>query len=158
MSKTIRVANGDWDVDSRGRFAYVGAEDPNSEGREKVAQDIACVLTQDVYADKSWGSGLATVEQHAILDAMSAHQGIISQLVHDAMLRLMAHQEAQTGLPDTERIRDYTVVVDKVPHQSLSYFYYLQVRTVAGEDVPLENPYIIELEQLADPNLLIEEA
>lgn len=158
MSKTIKVSNGDWSVDSRGRFSYVGDEDPNSDGREKVAQDLANVLSQEIYADRSWGSGLGTVEQNTILDTVNAHQGIISQLVHDAVLRLIAKQEAQTGLPDTERIRDYTVTVDRMPQKALSYFFYVQLRTVAGEKVPLNNPYVIELEQMADPALLNKES
>ena len=34
MSKTLRVANGDWYIDSRGRPIYI-------EDREKAAQDVA---------------------------------------------------------------------------------------------------------------------
>ena len=41
MSKTIRMANGDWDVEERGRFIDIGYCIKGSDGREKVAQDAA---------------------------------------------------------------------------------------------------------------------
>lgn len=157
MSKTIKVSNGDWDVDSRGRFIYIGDNVASSDGREKLAQDVANVLLQALYPDSSWGSGLGTVEQVTILDSLNAHQGVISQLVHDAILRLMAKQEEDTGLPDTERIERYTVTVDRMPQKALSYFFYVQVTSAAGETVPLNNPYVIELEQVSDPSLLDQE-
>lgn len=152
MSKTIKVSNGDWDVDERGRSSYVGSEVEGSSGREKCAQDVACCLLQDTYEDNSWGSALGNIEKAHVLDSTSAHRSLIQTMVSESMERLITKQGQIEDLPDTERIKDYTVTVNKIASQALSYAFYLAVTTVAGEDVPLENPYVIELEQVNDPN------
>lgn len=144
MSKTLRVANGDWDVDSRGRPIYI-------EGREKVAQDVANVLLQELYADASYGSELARVERSTIVDTANAHRAIIQTLVGEAVERLQALQEQEETIPREERIVDYTVIVDRMTQQQLAYSYYLAVTTEASND-PVEQTYVIEIEHVRDPS------
>lgn len=153
MSKTIKVSNGDLDVDARGRFSYIGEGVSGSSGREKCAQDLAAVLLQDLYADETWGSNLNLIEQGRVIDALNSHRARISMIVQDAVNRLMTLQDQDQDIPDTEKIKKFSVSVDRISGQQLSYVFLLSVETVSGDSVPLE-PYVIELEQVSDPNLI----
>jgi hypothetical protein len=146
MSKTIRVANGDWYIDPRGRSVWV-------ENREKVSQDLACFLLQILYDDGSRGSELANIENSAILDAENAHKALIQTLVSEAVERLLVFQEQEEDIPDLEKIDEYSVYVERLSGQTLSYAYYLTVKTV-GSDEPVTDTFVVELEQTRDPNIL----
>lgn len=146
MSKTLRVANGDWYIDSRGRPAYI-------EEREKAAQDTACVLLQKLYADGSWGSELHRVEEGTIVDTINAHKALIQTLVSEAVERLMALQEQEEDIPDLEKIASYVVTVQRQVGRSLSYAYYLEIDT-EGSDEPVTQTYVVEIEQVRDPDLI----
>ena len=146
MSITIRVSNGDWYTDSRGRFIWISL-------REKVAQDVANAILQDLYSDGSWGSELNRAERSAIVDTISAHKALIQSLVSEAVDRLLVFQEQEEDIPDTEKIAEYTVIVERMPQKSLSYFYYLSVLT-EGSDEPLKQTYVIDLQQVNDPILM----
>jgi len=146
MSKTLRVANGDWYIDPRGRPEWV-------QEREKVSQDLACFLLQQLYEDGSRGSELATMENSAILDAENAHKALIQTMVSEAVERLLVFQEAEEDIPDLEKIDDYTVYVERISGETLAYAYYLSVKTV-GSDEPVTDTYVVELEHVRDPNIL----
>lgn len=146
MSKTLRVANGDWYIDPRGRSIWV-------ENREKVSQDIACFLLQELYDDGSRGSELANIENSAILDAENAHKALIQTMVSEAIERLLVFQEAEEDIPDLEKIDEYSVYVERLAGQTLSYAYYLTVKTV-GSDEPVTETFVVELEHTRDPNIL----
>ena len=146
--KTLTVQNGDLYVDSRGRFDYC-------TDRHKCAQEVANVLLQDSYEDGSWGSNLGNVEKGRIVDTANAHRALISSMAHEAIDRLMVKQD-QSDLGDKEKIKEYSVVVDKFPNQSLRYLFFVSVTTVAGESIP-GVPYSVQLEHRRDPELLLED-
>jgi hypothetical protein len=146
MSRTLKVSNGDWFFDSRGRALYI-------TGREKCAQDVANVQLQDLYPDGSWGSELNRMEKGAIVDAMNAHKTLIQVLVTESIERLQAFQEQEEAIPNDEKIQNISVAVDRMTNEPLSYVYFLAVETSA-KDEPLNQVYAIELQQVADPNLL----
>lgn len=145
MSKTLRVSNGDWAIDSRGRPIWV-------EEREKAAQDTANVLLQELTSDGSWGSELGKIEQGAVIDTVNAHRSLVQTLVTEAMDRLLLFQEQEEDIPDLEKIASFTVTVERLPQQSLSYAFYLNIKT-EGADEPITKPFVIEIEHVRDPNL-----
>jgi hypothetical protein len=145
VSKTLRVSNGDWAIDSRGRPIW-------AEEREKAAQDSANVLLQDLTSDGSWGSELGKIEQGAVIDTVNAHRSLVQTLVTEAMDRLLLYQEQEEDIPDLEKISSFTVTVERLPHQSLSYAFYLSIRT-EGADEPITKPFVIEIEHVRDPSL-----
>lgn len=144
MSKTIRVSNGDWESDERGRFTYI-------EDREKCAQDTACSLLQKLYANGLWGSELHRVEQGTVVDTVSAHKVLVETMVGEAVERLMAFQEQDDDISDLEKIRDFETTVARSASAALSYDYYLAVHT-EGSNEPVTQAYTVEIEQVRDPN------
>lgn len=145
MSKTLRVSNGDWAIDSRGRPTWI-------EEREKAAQDTANALLQDLTADGSWGSELGKIEQGAVIDTVTAHRSLVQTLVTEAMDRLLLYQDQDEDIPDLERIASFNVTVDRLTGQALSYAFYLEIVT-EGADEPITKPFVIEIEHVRDPNL-----
>jgi len=145
VSKTLRVSNGDWAIDSRGRPIWI-------DEREKAAQDAANVLLQELTSDGSWGSELSKIEQGAVIDTVTAHRSLVQTLVTEAMDRLLLHQEQEEDIPDLEKIASFTVTVERLPHQALSYAFYLNIRT-EGSDEPITKPFVIEIEHVRDPAL-----
>lgn len=145
MSKTLRVANGDWDIDSRGRPIWVTE-------REKAAQDVANVLLQELTSDGAWGSELGKIEQGAVIDTVNAHRSLVQTLVTEAIERLLLFQEQEEDIPDLEKIASFTVTVERLPHQALSYAFYLSILT-EGSNEPITKPFVIEIEHVRDPNL-----
>ncbi len=98
MSQTLRVSNGDWDIDSRGNPVFI-------TGREKVAQDVANVLLQALNEDSTWGSELGKIEQGSIIDTVNAHKSMVQTLVTEAMERLILFQEQEEDISDEEKKR-----------------------------------------------------
>jgi hypothetical protein len=145
VSKTLRVANGDWAIDSRGRPVWI-------EEREKAAQDTANVLLQDLTDDGSWGSELGKIEQGAVIDTVTAHRSLVQTLVTEALERLLLLQEQAENIPDLEKIASYNVTVERLPQQSLSYAFYLDLYTEASDE-PITKPFVIEIEHVRDPTL-----
>jgi len=119
--------------------------------REKAAQDVANVLLQDLTSDGSWGSELSKIEQGAVIDTVTAHRALVQTLVTDAMERLMLYQEQDEYITDLERIASFNVTVERLPHQALSYAFYLDIYT-EGFDEPVTKPFVIEIEHVRDPN------
>jgi hypothetical protein len=146
VSKTWRVSNGDIYFDSRGRATWI-------KEREKCAQDLANVLLQDLYDDGRWGCQLARMEDSQIVDAESAHKAVIQTLVSEAVERLIVFQEEDEDIPDLEKLDDFTVIVERIVQQSLSYIYFLSAETV-GSDEPVEQTFTVDLEHVRDPNLI----
>lgn len=145
MSKTIKVSNGDWAIDSRGRPIYI-------DEREKCAQDVAHVMLSELTDDATWGSELHKVEQGVIVDTVNAHKSLVQNLVTEAVERLITKQELEEDIPEEEKIASFNVTVERLPHQALSYAFFLSVLTEASDD-PIEQPFVIELEHVRDPNL-----
>jgi hypothetical protein len=145
VSKTLRVSNGDWAIESRGRPIWI-------DEREKAAQDAANVLLQDLTSDGSWGSELGKIEQGAVIDTVTAHRSLVQTLVTEAMDRLLLYQEQEEDISELEKIASYSVTVERLPHQSLSYAFYLSIQT-EGSDEPITKPFVIEIEHVRDPNL-----
>lgn len=145
MSKTLRVANGDWFIDSRGNPVW-------ATEREKAAQDVANVLLQDLTEDGSWGSELGKVEQGNVIDTVNAHRALVQTLVTEAIDRLILLQEQEEDIPELEKIDSFTVTVERIPQQALSYAFYLNVFTEGSEE-PITKPFVIEIEHVRDPNL-----
>jgi hypothetical protein len=139
------VSNGDWAIDSRGRPVWI-------DEREKAAQDTANVLLQELTSDGSWGSELGKIEQGAVIDTVNAHRSLVQTLVTEAMERLMLYQEQDEDIPDLEKIASFNVTVERLPHQALSYAFYLDIYT-EGADEPITKPFVIEIEHVRDPNL-----
>jgi len=156
MSKSIRCANGDWEAEERGRFSYIGDGIEGSDGREKCAQDVACTLLQDEYDDGSWGSKLGQVEKGRIVDSIAAHKGLINNMVQESLDHLVELQAEEEAIPDTERIGEYQVFVDRLQHMALSYMFYVKIETAAGQQVEGE-PYLVQLEHRRDPAVLTED-
>jgi len=120
--------------------------------REKAAQDTANVLLQELTSDSSWGSELGKIEQGATIDAANAHKSLIQPLVTEAMNRLLLFQEQDDYITNLEKIASYTVTVERLQHQSLSYAFYLEIYT-EGFDEPITQPFVVEIEHVRDPNL-----
>jgi len=145
VSYTLRVSNGDWAIDSRGNAVSI-------TGREKVAQDLANVLLQDLNSDGTWGSELGKIEKGAIVDTVNAHKALVQTLVTDAIERLILIQEQEDDISAEEKIATFSVTVERLPHQTLSYAFFLSVQTEATDE-PITKPFVIELEHVRDPNL-----
>jgi hypothetical protein len=144
MSITIRLAAGDYAVDSRGRFLYTESD------REKCAQDVSVVLLQDLYENGRWGNALNTRQSNSEIGARGIHKPIIQSDVSDAMNRLIALQQQDPALGAAEEIDKFTVTVSSQP-QNLHYAYVVEVqRRNIDQDDPLKLGYLVDLSHVRE--------
>lgn len=146
--KTIKVSDGDWDVNAAGRTSYV-------TGREKLAQDIANALLQSYNESLGYGSFLSTIEQRSpTLGTEEHHKLRIHQEVSDAIDRWIELQERDEDLTDEETIAGFNVLVER-GEQDLYYYYFLSVQSEAGDESVVK-AYEIKLGHKKDPDLDLE--
>jgi hypothetical protein len=144
MSTTIRLAAGDYYVDSRGRFYYTESD------REKCAQDVACTLLQDVYPDGRWGNQLNVRQSNSSIGARGIHKPVIQSDVSDSINRLIALQQQDRALGAAEEIDKFTITVSSQP-QDLHYAYVVEVqRKNKDQDDPLKIGYLVDLSQVQE--------
>lgn len=143
-------------MDAAGRFSYIGAQDPDSSGREKCSQDVANTLLQVYNPLIPWGSFLSQLDKTgSVLGTTEHHKLRIHTEVSDAIQRLMALQEADENITEDEKIARFSVIVEE-SSRKLTYNYYLSVHTEAG-DTPLTKAFEVELKHRKDPNLDLDE-
>ena len=141
MSYTIKCDDGDFIMDSAGRYVM-------ASGQEKLAQDIAESLLNNYDPDFPTyynGSQLYIVDQSPSLISTIGAEEFIRSTVEDAIDRLRNLQDEDDYLEESERIDHISeLTVNKVG--PMSYTFYLRVIAADESDVPIE-PFTITLRQ-----------
>lgn len=96
MSTTIRMADGDFFVNSAGRTESI-------EGPSKAAQDIGEILMTPLDADRDYGNELEDLDMPPQI-SMFAGEGLISKKVDEAIQRLRRFQRRDPYAEADERI------------------------------------------------------
>ena len=132
MSKTIRIADGDIYIDSNGQSSLV-------DSVNKSGQDIAAALLIDYDANTSFGSELATFVQSPY---NFISDGIVQQLILEAVQRLQAKQQQDSASTSDERIaRIKDLRIDRSDNGDV--FFYLELETETGST--LDRAFLIPM-------------
>lgn len=126
MSKTFQVSNGDLFIDpNSGRLVTVVDE-------VKLSQDIANALMLDLDPSRDYGSELNSLQD----PRNSVSQAYVSQLVSEALGRLMAGQRSDKAASASEIIQDILAIrVARDPDHKSDIYFYILVRNNRTQQV-----------------------
>lgn len=130
MSYTIRLSDGDIDIDSTGGQTMLS-------GADKVAQDIADAILHPPDLDRGYGNHL--FDSHGQLKKIAGSPLLGKQAVHSyiqqAVTSLMHSQTRQGRVPASERIERISELIVRPGSRVGDFVFFLSVRTADGSTV-----------------------